>query len=150
MAIGFRKCVCGHEESVHGKGVRRGQNAASPAPCQKCAYFVGAIEGKYKGPHAPTPFDHLPARERVQEGTEFSYTFETLTVQCRIIAVEREGGEYLGSSAPAYSVGGKTERDWSRSRPSYAAEYTIVRIMVDPGITGVSPFEFARRFNGHF
>lgn len=153
MAIGFRMCACGHEETVRGKGVRRGQSPASPAPCQKCAYLLGAIQGKYNGPHCPTPFDHLVyfgSRENIREGAEFFYALDYLIVRCRITAVEREGGQLLGISAPAYSVGGKTERDWSQSRASYAPEYTIIRISVDPGITGVPPFEFARRFNGYF
>lgn len=153
MAIGFRMCVCGHEESVRGKGVRRGQCPSSLAPCQKCAYLLGAIRGHYKGPHRPTPFDHFDqfgARENIREGAEFSYALDYLTIHCCIVAVEREGGQLLGVSAPAYSVGGKTEHDWSRSRASYAAEHIIVRIMVDPGITGVAPFEVAQKFRGHF
>lgn len=150
MAIGFRNCACGHEESVHGKGVRRGLNPSSPAPCQKCAYLVGAIQGKYNGPHRPTPWDNLPSRSEVREGREFSYAVNGHIVHYRIVAVERGGGELLGVSAPTFSVGGKTEHDWSRSRASYAPEYTIVRVMVDPGIMGVPPFEFSRRFPGHF
>lgn len=150
MAIGFRKCVCGHEESVRGKGVRRGQSPASPAPCQKCAYLLGAIQGKYTGPHRPTPWDNLPLRSEVREGREFTYAVNGHLVHYRIVAVEHGGGELVDVTAPAYSVGGKTEYDWSRARGSYAPKYTIVRIMVDPGIMSVPPFEFARRFDGHF
>jgi len=71
-------------------------------------------------------------------------------VHFRITGVEREGGQLLGVSAPAYSVGGKTEHDWSRSRASYAPEYTVVRVVVDPGIMGVASFEMAQQIKGHF
>lgn len=150
MAIGIRKCVCGHEETVRGKGVRRGQNPAAASPCQKCAYLLGAIKGEYVGPHRPTPWDNLPPRSEICVGREFAYSVREHIVRFRIVAVERTGGELLGVSAPAYSVGGKTERDWSRSRASYAPEHTTVRVNVDPSITGVAPFEVERRFPGHF
>ena len=151
MAYAVRRCACGHEENIHGKGVRRGQaQPASPKPCVVCAHLLAMIRGETKVAPRATPWENLPPRSEIREGREFSYEVRGHLVHFRITGVEREGGELLGVSAPAYSVGGKTERDWSRSRASFAPEYTVVRVMVDPGIMGVAPFEVAHRVNGHF
>ncbi len=103
-----------------------------------------------------TPFDHLP--QEIREGVEFQYETgywsgakncdERFTVACRIAAVEQKGGEFLGSSAPSYSIGGKTEHDWSRSRGRWAEKFTTVRVIVDMGVPSVSPFEVVRTYAG--
>lgn len=120
MAIGTELCLCGHEQSVHGKGVRGGVVYQSDSPCRNCGFEVALVKCQVPNQHrlsggmAWVPYNHLPSV--LTEGEEFSYsTPNNLRVDCLIVSVVRQEAEY-GYYAPSSSLGGKTEYNHNRGQ----------------------------------